>query len=117
MTVDEAISDLLSISTDIRRVAVLGADGEVAAAAPGSAGNDLPAVAGRLWEAAATRAAALAKSPLEYVIVRNAEGAVVVLQREAHRIVAETGPQPAVGLLIFDLRTCLGDAYPVEAEA
>jgi hypothetical protein len=25
--------------------------------------------------------------------------------------VACTGPQPAVALLLFDLRTCLGDAF------
>ena len=44
----------------------------------------------------------------------NAAGAVAVVAAHGHRIAALTGPDPAVGLLLFDLRTCLGDAFAAE---
>ncbi len=39
MSVDEAISDLLAVSTDIRRLAVLDVGGVVLGAGPGRAGR------------------------------------------------------------------------------
>ena len=111
MTTDEAIRDLLNVSTDIQGVAVLSPEGTVAAAGPGSVAADLAATCGRLWEAAAERAPALGESPLDHVVVQDANGAVALLAARGRRIVAVTGPRPAVGLLLFDLRTCLGDAF------
>ena len=114
MTVDEAIRDLLNVSTDIQGVAVLGPEGGVAAAGPGAVAADLAATAGRLWEAAVERAAALGESPLGHVVVQDANGAMAMLAARGRRIAAVTGPRPAVGLLLFDLRTCLGDAFAAE---
>ncbi len=114
MTIDEAIRDLLNVSTDIQGVAVLGPDGDIAAAGPGAVAADLAATAGRLWEAAVERAAALGGSPLDHVVVQDANGAVAMLAARGRRIAAVTGPRPAVGLLLFDLRTCLGDAFAEE---
>jgi len=111
VTVDEAIRDLLNVSTDIQGVAVLGPEGDVAAAGPGAVAADLAATAGRLWEAAVERAAALGESPLDHMVVQDANGAVAMLAAHGRRIAAVTGPRPAVGLLLFDLRTCLGDAF------
>ena len=114
MTVDEAIRDLLNVSTDIQGVAVLGPEGDIAAAGPGAVAADLAATAGRLWEAAVERAAALGESPLGHVVVQDANGAMAMLAARGRRIAAVTGPRPAVGLLLFDLRTCLGDAFAAE---
>ena len=114
MTVDEAIRDLLNVSTDIQGVAVLGPEGDVAAAGPGAVAAHLAATAGRLWEAAVERAAALGESPLGHVVVQDANGAMAMLAARGRRIAAVTGPRPAVGLLLFDLRTCLGDAFAAE---
>lgn len=114
MTVDEAIRDLLNVSTDIQGVAVLGPEGDIAAAGPGAVAADLAAAAGRLWEAAVERAAALGESPLDHMVVQDANGAVAMLAAHGRRIAAVTGPRPAVGLLLFDLRTCLGDAFVAE---
>jgi predicted regulator of Ras-like GTPase activity (Roadblock/LC7/MglB family) len=116
VTVDEAIRDLLNVSTDIQGVAVLGPEGDIAAAGPGAVAADLGATAGRLWEAAAVRAATLAESRLDHVVVQDANGAVAMLAAYGRRIAAVTGPRPAVGLLLFDLRTCLGDAFADEEE-
>jgi len=114
VTTDEAIRDLLNVSTDIQSVAVLSPEGTVAAAGPGAVAADLAATCGRLWEAAAERAAALGESPLDHVVVQDANGAVALLAARGRRIAAVTGPRPAVGLLLFDLRTCLGDAFAAE---
>jgi len=114
VTIDEAIRDLLNVSTDIQGVAVLGPDGDVAAAGPGAVAADLAATAARLWEAALERAATLAESPLDHVVVQDARGAVAMLAARGRRIAAVTGPRPALGLLLFDLRTCLGDAFAAE---
>ena len=114
MTIDEAIRDLLNVSTDIQGVAVLGPEGDIAAAGPGTVAADLAATSARLWEAALERAAALAESPLDYVVVQDTNGAVAMLAARGRRIAAVTGPRPAVGLLLFDLRTCLGDAFAEE---
>ena len=110
MTVDEAIRDLLNVSTDIRGVAVLGPDGEVLAAEPAIPDAGLAVTAARLWDEAVARAAAGSESPLDHVVVHDADGAVAMLSAHGRRIAAVTGPHPALGLLLFDLRTCLGDA-------
>jgi len=114
VTVDEAIHDLLNVSTDIRRVAVVGPDGDIAGGGPGAIAADLAAACGRLWEAATQQAAALGDSPLDHVIVEDAQGAVAMLAAHGRHIAAVTGPRPAAGLLLFDLRTCLGDAFVAE---
>ena len=56
MTADEAIRDLLDISTDVNGVAVLGPDGELLASGPGAVASDLGTVSARLWDAAAGQA-------------------------------------------------------------
>jgi predicted regulator of Ras-like GTPase activity (Roadblock/LC7/MglB family) len=114
MTADEAIRDLLDISTDVKGVAVLATDGELLSSGPGTVANDLGAAGTRLWDAAAAQAAASGAAGLDHAVVEDAAGAVAVVEAREHRIVAVTGPQPAVGLLLFDLRTCLGDAFPGE---
>jgi len=114
VTIDEAIRDLLNVSTDIQGVAVLGPEGDIAAAGPRAVAADLAAACGRLWEAAVARAADLGESPLDHVVVQAADGAVALLAARGWRIAAVTGPRPAVGLLLFDLRTCLGDAFAAE---
>ena len=110
MTVDEAIHDLLNVSTDIRGVAVMGPGGEVLAAGPAAVAAGFAGTAGRLWDAAVVLGAAGTASPLDYVVVHDDEGAVAILSAHGRRIAAVTGPRPALGLLLFDLRTCLGDA-------
>jgi predicted regulator of Ras-like GTPase activity (Roadblock/LC7/MglB family) len=110
MTVDEAVRELLSISSDVRRVAVLGPGGEVLGAAPLAMPAQAAAAAERLWQAARRRAEGLGGATLEHVLVQHRAGAVAVLQQGDTRIVALAAPQAASGLLLFDLRTCLTDA-------
>jgi hypothetical protein len=112
-SVDEAIHELLSISTDISAVAVLGPGDEVLGAGPDPVSGCLPEAVRGLWDAAAARASG-GDAPLHSVIVQDAEGGVAVIAAGGRLIAALTRPQPAVGLLLFDLRTCLSDACPEE---
>jgi predicted regulator of Ras-like GTPase activity (Roadblock/LC7/MglB family) len=113
VTVDEAINDLLSISTDIRRLVVLDPGGAVLGAGPGGAGAEVSAATDGLWRAASERAAdAVADAPLDHVVVDLGDAAVVALEAGGRRIVALTEADPPLGLVLFDLRTCLADAFP-----
>jgi hypothetical protein len=54
---------------------------------------------------------------LEHVAVDLGDAAVVTLEADMRRIVALTASAPPLGLVLFDLRTCLADAFPVEADS
>ncbi len=116
LTIDEAIRDLLDVSTDITAVAVIDASGGVVACAPGAAGAGVAEAAEALWSAASRRAAVDGDASLEHVVVPAGDAVVAVVEAHGHRAVAVTGPRPAVGLLLFDLRTCLGDAFSADGE-
>ena len=85
MTADEAIRDLLDISTDVKAVAVLGADGELIASGPGAVASDFGTASAGLWDAAAGQARAAGATGLDHVVVQDAAGAVA----------AAGGPQPS----------------------
>jgi hypothetical protein len=114
LTIDDAIRDLLDVSTDITAVVVLDESGDVVASVPGPSGEAAGEVVQALWTAASRRAA---PAGLEHLVVPVPGGAVAVVQAHGHRALAVTGPGPAVALLLFDLRTCLGDAYAALGEA
>ena len=80
------------------------------AAGPAAAGARASAAIGLFWDAASLRAGP-GGAGLEHVVVPLADGAVAAVEAHGHRAVAVTGPRPAVALLLFDLRTCLGDAF------
>jgi hypothetical protein len=104
------------VSTDITAVAVLDASGAVVACGPGDAGAKTSEAAGLLWDAASRRAAEDGDGGLEHVVVPVAGGVVAVVEAHGHRAVAVTGPRPPIALLLFDLRTCLGDAFAAGEE-
>jgi hypothetical protein len=106
------------VSTDITAVAVVDASGAVVACGPGAADQETAHAVGLLWDAASRCAAESGDGGLEHVVVPVAGGGVVaVVEAHGHRAVACTGPRPAVALLLFDLRTCLGDAFAAGEEA
>jgi len=114
MTIDEAIRDLLDVSTDIRSVAIFDDQGNLVGYGPGAVSIDAGAAVAGLWEAAARYAQALGDVALDHVVVPEDTGVVAIVAHGGRRIAAHTGLQPPVGLLLFDLRTCLNDAFPEE---
>jgi hypothetical protein len=99
------------VSTDIKAVAVVDASGAVVASGPAAAGERASQALGLLWDAASRRAGQAGDVELEHLVVPLTGGAVAAVESHGHRAVAVTGPRPAVALLLFDLRTCLGDAF------
>ena len=61
----------------------------------------------RLWDAADGRAATWAAPQLSQLEVATGEGSVFAVRDEEHLIVASTPPEPTVGLIFYDLKTCL----------
>jgi predicted regulator of Ras-like GTPase activity (Roadblock/LC7/MglB family) len=106
MDASAALTEMMQLSSQVRRAVVLDASGEVLAAAPpGSAGSDaLPRAAVELLDAGgALRTGSLAAR----VEVSLPEGAVVVVREGELVAAAATAPDPVASLVVYDLRTCL----------
>ena len=107
----DALKDLLEISSQVRSAVVFAPDGEVEASTlggGGEAGAYLAHVATQLLEAAANvRESGGAVNQLE---VATGEGSVFVVRDGERAIAATTSADPTVGLVFYDLKSCLRDA-------
>jgi predicted regulator of Ras-like GTPase activity (Roadblock/LC7/MglB family) len=114
LTVQEALNELLNVSADIAQAAVLDAEGCLLGASGLVAEEALGEAAGRLWLTAGRIAERLGKADLDQIEVCSESGAVFVVREGEHSIVALTGSRPVSGLVFYDLRACLHDAFPEE---
>ncbi len=103
MDAAQAIADLTEISPQIREVAIVAADGAlVGSNAPAEAAATLSVAAAKLLEEAERLRPDVAQ--LEAATV----GGSVFVVREAGRVIAATTtPEPTVGLVFYDLKSCL----------
>lgn len=112
MTPNEAVTELLDLSAQVRDVAILGESGFVlASTGTVERGEQLARTAADLVAAASDVRPGADLSRIEV----RCEGAHVFLVRDAGRTaIATTGPDPISGLMIYDLRTMLErlDAEP-----
>lgn len=106
-TVDAAaaLAELTDISPQIRRVVVVGADGEIV-------GSNAPdaAAAGRLAERGlrlAVEADGVRGSHVSQLEAATGEGSVFVVRDDERTIIATTRAEPTVGLVFYDLKTAL----------
>jgi predicted regulator of Ras-like GTPase activity (Roadblock/LC7/MglB family) len=112
----QAISDMTEISPQVRRVVVTGADGSVV-------GSNLAdeADAKRLAEGARrlVEAAEELRPDVAQLEAATTSGSVFVVRDGDRMIAATTTPEPTVGLVFYDLKTCLRaiDVEPAPAEA
>lgn len=104
MDAAEAIADLTEISPQIQTVAVVAADGSIVGSnlADDAAGERLADGAKRLLETAERLRPGV--SQLEAATV---SGSVFVVREGERLIAATTTPEPTVGLVFYDLKTCL----------
>ena len=99
----QAIADLTEISPQIRRVVVIAADGSLV-------GSNADATAAQTLVDGARRLLGVAEelrpgvSQLEAATV---SGSVFVIRDGDRLIAATTSPEPTVGLVFYDLKTCL----------
>jgi len=104
MNVQQALSDLTEISSQIEAALVLDTDGStMAATLDDTRAQDLARAANELL-AAARRATDKEPAQLE---VSTADGSVFLVRDGERTIVATTGPEPTVGLVFYDLKSCL----------
>jgi predicted regulator of Ras-like GTPase activity (Roadblock/LC7/MglB family) len=108
--VAQALADLTEISTQIEAAVLFGADGAVEGStlADEHAANALAAAAGQLLD----RAEALRSGDADVTQVEAAlgDGAVFVVRDGDRRIAATTVANPTVGLVFYDLKSCLRDS-------
>ena len=100
----QAISDLTEISPQVRHVAVIEADGSVTGSnlSDATAAERLATGAKRLVEEAQTL-----RSDVAQLEAATLNGSVFVVRDGERLIAATTTPEPTVGLVFYDLKTCL----------
>jgi len=100
----QAISDLTEISPQVRHVAVVEADGSVTGSnlSDPTAAERLASGAKRLVEEAQTL-----RSDVAQLEAATLNGSVFVVRDGERMIAATTTPEPTVGLVFYDLKTCL----------
>jgi predicted regulator of Ras-like GTPase activity (Roadblock/LC7/MglB family) len=108
VTQNEALADLMEISSQVEAAVVLGPDGEPLASTLGDEGRagEL-ARAGRELLAAAERVRPSGDAGIAQLDAATRGGSVFVVRDEDLTIVATTTPSPTVGLVFYDLKTCL----------
>jgi predicted regulator of Ras-like GTPase activity (Roadblock/LC7/MglB family) len=105
----ESLADLKQISTQIERAVIVRHDGSVAAAtvADEDVARRIAEAGVRLWESADRARRDLGRPELSQLEVATGDGSVFAVRDDAHLIVAVTAPEPTVGLIFYDLKTCL----------
>jgi predicted regulator of Ras-like GTPase activity (Roadblock/LC7/MglB family) len=109
MDADEAIAELTDISPQVRHVVVLGGGGEVVGTNVDTEArvSALADGARRLAEGADEVRATRGLGPAAQLEAATVDGSVFVVREGGRTIVATTIPEPTVGLVFYDLKTCL----------
>jgi predicted regulator of Ras-like GTPase activity (Roadblock/LC7/MglB family) len=113
MDAAQALADLTEISSQIEAAALFGGDGEVGAStfADGERAQAFVRSARELLEAAGELRSSASPNQIE---VATAEGSVFVVRDDGRLIAATTTPEPTVGLVFYDLKSCLRAAAAEE---
>jgi hypothetical protein len=104
MDAAQAIGDLTEISPQVKRVVALAADGSVLGS---NLANDGEVT--RLAEGAVrlVEAAEAMRPDIQQLEAATVDGSVFVVRDGERTIAATTTPEPTVGLVFYDLKTCL----------
>jgi predicted regulator of Ras-like GTPase activity (Roadblock/LC7/MglB family) len=108
MEAAQALADLTEISSQIEAAVLADKDGAVVAStfAGDEKGAAFAATAAELVRAAED-SGELSSKELVQVQAASPRGCVFVVRDERHLVAAVTGAQPTVGLVFYDLKTCL----------
>jgi len=121
MDAAESLADLKQISTQIVRAVIVRADGSVAGSTvtDEAVSSSIAGAGVRLWDAADRARRDLGRPELSQLEVATGEGSVFAVRDDEHLIVAVTAPEPTVGLIFYDLKTCLRNLRerPEDADA
>jgi predicted regulator of Ras-like GTPase activity (Roadblock/LC7/MglB family) len=105
----QAIAELTDISPQVRNVAVVAADGSLVGTNVEDESRARALADGglRLAEAADEVRAERQLGPVAQLEAATVAGSVFVVREGGRTIVATTTPEPTVGLVFYDLKTCL----------
>jgi len=103
----QALADLTEISSQIESAVIVDEAGAVAGSTLGDGGALAEAGRALLDQAEAARGS----RPTQLEAATN-DGSVFVLSDGKRTIVATTGPEPTVGLVFYDLKSCLRSVEP-----
>jgi predicted regulator of Ras-like GTPase activity (Roadblock/LC7/MglB family) len=107
MDAAQALSDLTEVSSQIEAAIVLDADGStMASTVDGTRTQELARAAQELLTAVG-RAVGDGAGELAQFEVATTQGSVFVVRDGQRTIAATTGPEPTVGLVFYDLKSCL----------
>jgi predicted regulator of Ras-like GTPase activity (Roadblock/LC7/MglB family) len=111
---EQAIAELMEISSQVEAAVLVAADGApVASSLPEERAARLARAGTELLAAAATASPGAEATQLE---AATREGSLFVVRDGAHALVAATGATPTSGLVLYDLRSCLRTLSAAEAE-
>lgn len=117
MTADQALADLMEISSQVRAAVLVSPAGDVEAATAG--GESLARPAQQLLEAAVSVRPGGGEQPVTQLEAATRGGSIFVVASGGRMIAAATAQAPTVGLVFYDLKTCLrslsSDAEPEAA--
>ena len=109
MDAAQALADLTEISSQVVHVAIVEGEGSVLATTIADAGRAARFVQGvtTLLEEADNLRQSRGLPGLSQLEAATLEGSVFVVRRDDRIIAATTRPDPTVGLVFYDLKTCL----------
>jgi predicted regulator of Ras-like GTPase activity (Roadblock/LC7/MglB family) len=107
MDAAQALSDLTEVSSQIDAALVLDVDGStIASTLDGTHSEELARAAQELLTAVRAVAGDGEKKFAQLEVATSA-GSVFLVRDEERTIAATTGPEPTVGLVFYDLKSCL----------
>jgi predicted regulator of Ras-like GTPase activity (Roadblock/LC7/MglB family) len=108
MDAAQALTDLTEISSQIEAALVLDADGStLASTLDESRAPEFAQVVQELVAAVRRAAGAEEGGELAQAEIATGDGSVFLVRDEQRTIAATTGPEPTVGLVFYDLKSCL----------
>ncbi len=108
MDAAQALTDLTEISSQIEAALVLDADGStLASTLDESRAPEFAQVVQELVAAVRRAAATGEGGELAQAEIATGDGSVFLVRDEQRTIAATTGPEPTVGLVFYDLKSCL----------
>jgi predicted regulator of Ras-like GTPase activity (Roadblock/LC7/MglB family) len=109
MDAAQALADLTEISSQIEGAVLAAVDGKVLASSFSDATKSeaVARAAGELLRAAHETRPRSDVAELAHLQVATPEGSVFLVRDDERFIAAVTGPDPTVGLVFYDLKTCL----------
>ena len=107
MDAAQALADLTEISSQIEAAALFDEEGRIAGSTLADETRSAELVRGAGELLAAAEALRTSEGELTQLEVSTLAGSVFVVRDGPRRIVATTGPEPTVGLVFYDLKSCL----------